>query len=877
MPAINIADLNNAKQDVDHLAAIATSTDLTATDRFGRTKRTLAALEAEYPNAQANADAAAESANVSAASAGATEVAKELALAAQANAEMARDSAMGAGKVYTATAAGLAATNGTGDANRYFSVPSANSAEYLILYRNDAGVAAAQKTYPSSAVVEINQKNVKENAAAINGVYDEITEHLFGGPSNSTAGTSYTSADYTYIDARPADEDHFITSVDITLAAGSGVFEVLVYDKDTSGVLTLNATHPVTASSALGKYVIPTGIYLRKGQLIGFYSGRGVAISASAISHDGYYGKSGRNPSITGLSPAFKTTNIYSLYFGKTPIPKVAMQLATDNSLRLEEVEKETKKSVFFGGSKVIPENGGGLPLATGAYFVLAKQITEPTVIHSVIVGTPTVADANLAFAIFVQSGANLVLEKEYAFKSVIGQSKLELNMVVEAGRYIAVKQSPAAIGYNSAEATTDTWYFGGSATVVKNPVQSKLHIQFFKSVGYGSDNDRRITLLEGRPNSAGFPFAYNYVVGAGQSLMEGSLTGLNLPIQTPITTFQEYDSLGFRGGAATSILAPATVANTQIGSRGEWCGLGCAAYLKRLLEKKFGIPGSTPGNTIVVSNEGFGGATIAQISKGGSTGRFEAGITKASYLKDLTTSDAGALAVNFMQGESDEESDPEVYIASLVKLANDYCADLKTATGQVFDPLLYSYQLSTNRNIALAHLEASRRSPAVVVAAPMYMMTYYDGVHIGAQSERLIGAYFAQAIFDTVMTGIKFQPLMATQVVAEGDRVILTFNRTGLVLDATTVPLQTNYGFAVKNGTTDIGINSVSIRNSNQVVLTLASPAQPNWAVEYGTPVTNKPPQRGVCGNLRDNHGLTNTFDGFPLHNWCVVDGWQI
>lgn len=41
MPAITITDLNNAKTDVDHIAALATSTLATATDRFGVVKPTL--------------------------------------------------------------------------------------------------------------------------------------------------------------------------------------------------------------------------------------------------------------------------------------------------------------------------------------------------------------------------------------------------------------------------------------------------------------------------------------------------------------------------------------------------------------------------------------------------------------------------------------------------------------------------------------------------------------------------------------------------------------------------------------------------------------------------------------------------------------------
>ncbi|MCR6477518.1 tail spike protein [Variovorax phage VarioGold] len=46
MTAIQVADLNNGKVDVDHVAAFANSTALTATDRTGRSKRTLAGIDA---------------------------------------------------------------------------------------------------------------------------------------------------------------------------------------------------------------------------------------------------------------------------------------------------------------------------------------------------------------------------------------------------------------------------------------------------------------------------------------------------------------------------------------------------------------------------------------------------------------------------------------------------------------------------------------------------------------------------------------------------------------------------------------------------------------------------------------------------------------
>lgn len=79
--------------------------------------------------------------------------AQELAEAAQLSAgraEGAADAAVATGKVYQDTAAGLAATA----INGYFSVPSADSNEYLILYQNRASVAVEVKRYPSTKAVK---------------------------------------------------------------------------------------------------------------------------------------------------------------------------------------------------------------------------------------------------------------------------------------------------------------------------------------------------------------------------------------------------------------------------------------------------------------------------------------------------------------------------------------------------------------------------------------------------------------------------------------------------------------------------------------------------------------------------------------------------
>lgn len=104
------------------------------------------ATSQSYATAAQTAQTGAESAKAGA------EAAKAGAETAQAAAEAARDATVtgAAPTVYATTAAGIAATTN----GQYFSVPSASSTEYLILYLNNAGAEVEQKRYPSTAAID---------------------------------------------------------------------------------------------------------------------------------------------------------------------------------------------------------------------------------------------------------------------------------------------------------------------------------------------------------------------------------------------------------------------------------------------------------------------------------------------------------------------------------------------------------------------------------------------------------------------------------------------------------------------------------------------------------------------------------------------------
>lgn len=190
MTAITITDLNNAKRDVDHIAELATSVALTATDRLGNVKRTISGALAEYPNAFANAASAAANASAATTQAGISTTQAGLATAAKVAAEAARDIAKFSVGIKASIAAGLAATT-TG---QYFFVEG----NPLLLYKNNAGAALAvpyasglaketAKGYAQTAVLEqFGVRNLFDPAA-------RLVDSLLGNALVSPYGSGFVT------------------------------------------------------------------------------------------------------------------------------------------------------------------------------------------------------------------------------------------------------------------------------------------------------------------------------------------------------------------------------------------------------------------------------------------------------------------------------------------------------------------------------------------------------------------------------------------------------------------------------------------------------------------------------------------------------------
>ena len=127
-------DLSDNAQNLDKFA---NGNDYEYADRLGRSRKSLKWIE-DAALAIPAIDAAVRS-----------EQQAERALSAKSDAEAARDAAQLSSGVYIDVATGLASTS----SGKFFSVPSPESTEYLILYQNVGGAAAEVDRYPSAKAV----------------------------------------------------------------------------------------------------------------------------------------------------------------------------------------------------------------------------------------------------------------------------------------------------------------------------------------------------------------------------------------------------------------------------------------------------------------------------------------------------------------------------------------------------------------------------------------------------------------------------------------------------------------------------------------------------------------------------------------------------
>ena len=237
-------DLSDNAQNLDKFA---NGNDYEYADRLGRSRKSLKWIE-DAALAIPAIDAAVRS-----------EQQAERALSAKSDAEAARDAAQLSSGVYIDAATGLASTS----SGKFFSVPSPESTEYLILYQNNAGAAKEVDRYPS--------------AAAITTVTDRLTSTSAVGLAGAPVDGSYYNAS-TRVFAEPVTEKGVIRKIRVFSGTGTHTLKVRRFTSSGTGplkvghVLTQVSTDQVITYTGAGAQELVVDIPVNKGEFIGFYA-----------------------------------------------------------------------------------------------------------------------------------------------------------------------------------------------------------------------------------------------------------------------------------------------------------------------------------------------------------------------------------------------------------------------------------------------------------------------------------------------------------------------------------------------------------------------------------------------------------------------------
>lgn len=738
--------------------------------------------------------------------------------------------------------------------------------------------------------------------------YVRATEHvwLYNGSAWVDQGLSVTSvkADKAYVDASQADIRAELSTTSVIghtadpIPDGSGSVSANIFviakavaqscvvntvrvNSANSGTLKLSSwsksgndftrQDEVSVSVVAGMQTLSgVGLTVNAGEYLGFYGASLVETQTGIPADDGgwYVGGAGGS-SFNDAEPT--TSTRLSISFDTMAIGRVTENTA-QIALKADKSEiTKIQDDLYSFGTETIGQIGtipaGNVALSAGLYAL--EQASSKT-------GTITSfrcnmqSDATVRIMVFDKTGDTFIVAAETTVSAVAGYQAISVDLPIEAGQHVGVQSSGLGVLQNVSD--TFGWYGGtGTSSFTDATVSRASRILFGVDVEY-------LTPIVGgdtyRPYAVDLLWYFMLVIGMGQSLWEGS--------NGDVTTAVEYDNKGFPAYPTTpNTIADATVANTErSGTRGEWPGLGAASFIRASLLRENNISFEDFKNTVVVANNAVSGQRIDQINKG--TAPFASAVAQAGALAGVTGESSGVLGVTFGQGESDSQAgtDPATYLAALIQLAKDADADLRAASGQTKRIPTVVYQMNaTGRAIGLAHLQASIDSPLIYCAGPMYPYEYYDTLHINAASSRLVGAKHGEVIKKVAIDGEEWEPLRPIDAKVLGNAITLTFSKSGLVLDTTLLPAQTNNGFVVKNAAgTAQTVSAVEVLNGNQVRLTCGAAPASDWTVEYGVTATGRSDAFvGKMGNLRDNAGSEVVFDGVPLHNWCVVFDWML
>lgn len=292
-------------------------------------------------------------------------------------------------------------------------------------------------------------------------------------------------------------------------------------------------------------------------------------------------------------------------------------------------------------------------------------------------------------------------------------------------------------------------------------------------------------------------------------------------------------------------------------------------------LSMGYRIGASRPGKQFAISNHGLGGQSLAQLSKGGSSGKYEQAIAcgLATRSAKLGLGDTFAFGpMHLIQGEADQTfgTPRAAYLATLTQLHADHLTDLGIGSLPMVSSQTATWAHYGNApSIGLAQLDAARTLPWFYLMGGQYQLSYApDGLHMDNVGYYHLGELHARA-HEAVVAGTGWAPFAPIATDLHPTYLDVTFHvPTGsLEFDTTILPAQPAMGFSLSG--TDAAITSAAIVGADTVRLGLSEPVTEVGArVGYGVTANNG--SVGL-GNLCDGDTTLSVLDGTRLANWAV------
>lgn len=365
-------------------------------------------------------------------------------------------------------------------------------------------------------------------------------------------------------------------------------------------------------------------------------------------------------------------------------------------------------------------------------------------------------------------------------------------------------------------------------------------------------------------------------VVGGGltYSTLAGEPGIVSVIPRTPYSLMFNTGLLGVQGSALSEAslvdFVPA-VEEWYLGAYGETPGSGLMAQLHAL-----SVAGGAVG-PMVFRTHGQAGRRIDELDKAGGLNPYENG------LKELNQAIAIALGYGYEiecpyvfweQGEADRSAGTTKasYKSQFLQLLSDYRNDFDAVlpddapqVGMIIGQLCAATG-GSGSVISVAHYELARDTSGVLLACPNYVFDMVDAVHFTAAANALRGEYYGKC-----WSRGATQALMPTNISRVGTSITLNLTpKSGsLVVDTTTLPEATDYGFTYVGA----NITAVSITDAETGQVTITLDASSGGTLRYAYSGPGATGRSGAWGNLCDEDDVPSlTSPGRMLRNWTAI-----